>query len=187
MAMPAREGAEAPTSARMAGARDVFGAGTGREVLEWPYTTGGGGVPHPPPDQRDHRGKKPNLPSGNWIGPFLVHKPLGPPPAGAVGPHPPTHQRSRWSGVQAGRPKEKAREIAAKDHRTGGRSNALHNWKPTPGAPGSGMGAAFGGNWGGHRSTNGVTGTSTLGRIPYNKKLHQQRLLGSGGGGGVQW
>ena len=29
-----------------------------------------------------------------------------------------------------------------------------------------------------------MTGTSTLGRIPYNKKLDQQSLLGSGGGRG---
>ena len=34
--------------------------------------------PLDPPDQSDHRGKKRNLPSGNLIGPFLVHKFLGP-------------------------------------------------------------------------------------------------------------
>ena len=45
-------------------------AGTGgwcvasaREIFEWPYAVGRGGVP-PPPDPRDHRGKKRNLQLG---------------------------------------------------------------------------------------------------------------------------
>ena len=57
----------------------------GREVLEWPHIIGGGGLPHPPgppppPDQSDHRAKNENFNGEYLVGPFLVHKLLGPRP-----------------------------------------------------------------------------------------------------------
>ena len=54
-----------------------------REVLEWPYTVGGGGGTPPPPDAPPHqsdRGKNEIYNRENLIGPFLVHKILGPSP-----------------------------------------------------------------------------------------------------------
>ena len=53
----------------------------GWEVLESPHTVGGGGRPSPP-ERSDHRGKQCNA-ICCWesvVGPFLVHKLLGPRP-----------------------------------------------------------------------------------------------------------
>ena len=65
-----------------------------REVLEWPYTAGGGGVPWtplPPPDQSDHSGKNETYHQENLVGPFLIHNLLGPrpplPPCQPPAPH----------------------------------------------------------------------------------------------------
>ena len=63
------------------------------EVLEWPYTTGGGGVPPPPPWTLQNKvtivGKSEIYNRENVVGPFLVHKLLGPIPP--LPPSPPSH------------------------------------------------------------------------------------------------
>ena len=74
----------------------------GREVLEWPYTVGGGEVTPPPPwtppKPSDRSGKKRNLPLGNLGGPFLVHNFLGP-----RAPPPPSCKGARPIGAAEGK------------------------------------------------------------------------------------
>ena len=54
-----------------------------REVLEWPYTIGGGvpGTPHPPKTKVTIVGNNDRYNRENLVGPFLVHTSLPPPPS----------------------------------------------------------------------------------------------------------
>ena len=57
-----------------------FGGARGREVLEWPYTTGGGAPPPPLQTELTIVGKNEIYRWENLVGAFLVHKFLGPRP-----------------------------------------------------------------------------------------------------------